>query len=184
MAPIVAEISLPQNLFHPLLHLEDFQQLIKRIFSKKRFYAGLFFFSVSTATVCCFPYARLLSSDPAAFAKHLSVDRSIYDDASVISAKNLWVHAYGYQRNSYLDVFKDRPSFFPMTAKDGKVPAFKVGDDVFVVIYKWKNNSQGLAISNDYEFVSNLQKLDNGFQAIEIDEKKNIYEWSFDAEAN
>ena len=64
---------------------------------------------------------------------------------------------------------------------NGHVPAFKLGDDTFVLTWKWVNSSAGLAISNSQSFKSKIESLDHRFRVRRL--SGNIYEWDLDLEA-
>lgn len=117
---------------------------------------------------------------PSAYVDNLSTDPATYSQIDTIAPDDLSLHSYGFERNQLVDALPDVRRKPNVADAAGNVPAFKMGDDVFVITYKGRNESSGLAISNDPEFKTRIENIDPCFQVEHI--RDNIYQWTLDLE--
>lgn len=119
-------------------------------------------------------------TQPSTYLDDLSTDPATYAEVATIKADELTQYAYLYDLNQYANALPDVASKPKVADSDGKVPAFKLDDDIFVITYKWVNFSSGLAISDDPGFKTKIEKIDAAFNVKHL--RDNIYQWEFDPE--
>ena len=117
-------------------------------------------------------------SRPTSFVDDLSTDPATYSQIESISHDFLTLHSYGYERNKYVDALPNVRSKPNVADSAGNVPAFRMDDDIFIITYKWVNASSGLAISDDPEFKTKIETIDDAFRIQHI--RDNIYQWDLD----
>ncbi|WP_161604826.1 hypothetical protein, partial [Roseiconus nitratireducens] len=118
---------------------------------------------------------------PATYASWLDTDRAVYADVDSVSESDLQLYAYAYERNKYADAIPEATRLPRIANADGYVPAFKLGDDTFILVWKWVNSSAGLAISDSSDFKTKIETLDDRFRVRHV--SGNIYEWDLDLES-
>jgi hypothetical protein len=92
----------------------------------------------------------------------------------------LTIRSYAYERNQYVDAFPRVTCRPKLADRNGRVPVFKFGDDIFVLTYKWVNSSAGLAISADSNFKNKIESVDHCFRVQHIG--GSVYQWDLDLE--
>jgi hypothetical protein len=97
-----------------------------------------------------------------------------------VSEFDLQMFAYIYDKNKYADAIPGATRLPKIADGRGRIPAFKLGDDFFVITWKWVNHSAGLAISDSPDFISKIESLDECFRISHI--SGDIYEWDLDLE--
>ncbi|MCA9168607.1 MAG: hypothetical protein KDB23_13120 [Planctomycetales bacterium] len=117
---------------------------------------------------------------PATYLQWLDASRSVYANVDSISESDLERHAYLYRENKFVDAVPDATRLPPTADASGHVPAFKLGNDIFILTWKWVNRSAGLAISDSQDFKSRVESISYCFRVHHL--SGNIYEWVLDLE--
>lgn len=98
---------------------------------------------------------------PSSYQPYLNTDASVYSNVDMISESEFGCNAYAFDRNRYADAIPGAWPSSNIADSNGHVPAFKIGDDIFVVTFKWVNRSSGLAISESPHFLQDLEAMDD-----------------------
>jgi len=109
-------------------------------------------------------YEPWLNSDPAAYAHVDSVPENDFQ-----------LYAYDFSRNKYANAIPNTNRTPNIAATNGHVPSFKIGDDIFIITFKWVSRSSGLAISDSPNFAKNLEALDEYVTVEKLSDK--TYAW-------
>jgi hypothetical protein len=117
---------------------------------------------------------------PETFGAHLITTPGLYEQTNSIEPEDLDWFAYAYDENVFVDVLSDKSILPTVADEQGRVPAFRLGDDVFVITNKWINDSRGLAISNDENFVAKIESLNEHIRVWHL--RDDIYCWGLDLE--
>lgn len=131
--------------------------------------------------VAWFAHGWSQEMSPESFMPWLATEPSVYANVDSIAESDLQFHAYAYETNKYADAIPGSNRLPKIADAEGFIPSFKLGDDIFVITWKWVNESAGLAISNSPDFKSRTESLDHGFRVRRLSES--IYEWKLDLEA-
>lgn len=118
--------------------------------------------------------------NPATFASGLSSDISAYSNIDIIAEDELQRFAYCYEQNKFANAFPKSSRLPKLADQNGCVPAFKLGDDIFILTWKWVNSSAGLAISDSPDFKKRIETLDQCFRVRHI--SGHIYQWELNLE--
>jgi len=127
-----------------------------------------------------FLIATLRPFMPAHYANFLDVDPATYSHIDELTALEFGNRIYIYYDNQFVDAIKGCDSKPQIADESGHVPALKFDGDTYVILRKWVNESGGLAISNDPNFASKLEKFDDDFVVEHV--RGNIYHWDLDLE--
>ena len=120
---------------------------------------------------------------PSKYADALSTDANTYASLTPIPADLIVQHAYAYESNPFVNALnqtKAPPKIaHPIIANpQGQLPAFRFGEDVFVIIDKGRNYSAGLAISSDPEFSKKIEAVQAHFRVRHISGE--VYQWNLE----
>ena len=118
---------------------------------------------------------------PETYLHWLDTNPSVYAGVDSVPESELDKFAYAYDENQFADAIPKATRRPRIANSQGHVPAFKLGDDVFVLTWKWVNSSAGLAISESPDFQKRIESLDYRFRVRRLAE--NIYAWNLDLEA-
>ncbi len=138
-------------------------------------------FLVSAAAVGWFLYDMSREMSPATYARWLDADSTVYATVDSIDETQLQRFAYAYDENEFVNAIPNAARLPKIADANGNIPAFKLGDDTFVITWKWVNSSAGLAISDSQNFKSKIESLDHCFRVRHL--SGSIYEWELDLEA-
>ena len=145
---------------------------------------------ISTAIILClliaafaiwFLYGWSREMSPETYAIWLDADPARYRTVESIPESDLQLFAYAYEKNKFVDAIPGAARRPKIADDNGHVPAFKLGDDVFILTWKWTNNSAGLALSDSPNFISKIESLDDHFRVRHL--SGNIFEWKLDLDS-
>ena len=142
---------------------------------------SLFGLLATVGSVGWFLYEWSREMSPATYAVWLDADPAVYANVDSIDEQDLQWFAYAYDENKFADALPGAERLPKIADANGFIPAFKLGDDTFVLTYKWVNSSAGLAISDSQNFKNKIESLDHCFRVRHLSD--NIYEWDLDPEA-
>ncbi len=117
---------------------------------------------------------------PSTYLHWLNTKAATYETVDTIVASDLQWYAYAYDENKFVNAIPDATRLPNVADTNGRLPAFKLESDIFVVTWKWVNSSAGIAISNSPDLIARVTKLDNCFRVRHV--TGNIYEWDLDLE--
>lgn len=117
---------------------------------------------------------------PRTYAKWLDTTPSVYTGVEPVAKSDLVMRAYAYELNKYVDAIPNASRYPRIADENGFVPAFRLNENTFILTWKWKNSSAGLAISDSPDFESQIESLDDRFQVRHLSD--NVYEWTLDLE--
>ncbi len=120
-------------------------------------------------------YGERIQIFPETYAPWLNTEPSVYAHVDSVLETDFKFHAYSFQENKYADAFPNTFRTPNVAATNGHVPSFKIGDDIFIITFKWVSRSSGLAISDSPDFARNLESLDEYVTVEKISDK--IYAW-------
>lgn len=115
---------------------------------------------------------------PATYVAWLDSNPAVYAEVDSISETDLSLRAYAYDQNTFANAFPGALRLPKIADAKGHVPAFRLGDDIFIVTWKWVNSSAGLAISDSPEFKTKIESIDHCFRIRHL--SGNVYEWNLD----
>jgi hypothetical protein len=102
--------------------------------------------------------------DPATYASDLDTNPASYAHVTSITETDLVRVAYSYEENTYADAFPNTSRRPNLENAVGHLPAFRLGEDIFVITHKWVNLSAGLAVSDSPDFKNRLETTDHRFE--------------------
>ena len=98
---------------------------------------------------------------PETYEPWLDSSPSVYAHVDSVPEADFQLYAYDFSRNKYANAIPNASRTPNVAADNGHVPSFKIGDDVFIITFKWVSRSSGLAISTSPDFAKNLESLDD-----------------------
>ncbi len=141
----------------------------------------LFGIVAAAGSVAWFLYDWSREMSPATYVLWLDSDPAVYANVDSIPETDLQLHAYAHDKNKYANAIPNATRLPKIADVNGYVPAFKLGDDTFILTWKWVNSSAGLAISDSPDFKTKIESLDYCFRVRHV--SGNIYEWDLDLES-
>ena len=135
---------------------------------------------LAAGSVGCFLYDWSREMSPTTYQPWLDASPTAYINVDSIAESDLPWFAYAYDENEFVDAIPNATRLPKIADSSGRLPAFKLGDDIFILTWKWVNSSAGLAISEDGDFKNRIESLDHRFRVRHI--SANVYEWDLDLE--
>ena len=117
---------------------------------------------------------------PARYAGYLDVNPVTYSSIENLTALEFSDRIYSYDENQFVDAIKGCNVPPQLANEYGHVPALKFDGDTYIILRKWINESGGLAISSDPDFVKKLEQFEDDFVVRHV--RGNIYHWDLDLE--
>ena len=117
---------------------------------------------------------------PITYQPWLDTSPTVYTNVDSIAESDLQWFAYAYDENEFVDAIPNATRLPKIADPSGRIPAFKLGDDIFILTWKWVNSSAGLAISEDGNFKNRIESLDHCFRVRHV--SGNLYQWDLDLE--
>ena len=130
------------------------------------------------ASVALLLYGMAREMRPSTYAGWLDSSPAVYAKVDSVKATEIGWFAYAYDENKFVNAIPGATKLPKIADQNGHLPAFKLGDDIFILTWKWVNSSAGLAVSNSDDFDSRIEALDHCFRVRHL--SGNIYEWYLD----
>jgi hypothetical protein len=118
------------------------------------------------------------SINPETYVMWLTNDRTVYENVDSIPVADLDWFAYAYNENKFVDAIPDSPIIPNVANEEFEIPAFKLDEDIYLITYKWVNESAGLVISTDENFENKFKAIDSKIKVKRISDR--IYRWDLD----
>ena len=106
-------------------------------------------------------YEYRLRIFPETYASWLDTSPLAYAHVDSVAEADFQLYAYDFSRNKYANALPNASRTPSLAAANGHLPSFKIGDDIFIITFKWVSRSSGLAISPSPDFATNLESLDD-----------------------
>ena len=100
---------------------------------------------------------------PTYYAQFLDVDPETYLHLEDLNFTEFGFRIYAYEQNQFVNAIHGTDKWPQLADEHGHVPALKFDGDTFIIFRKWVNESGGLAISDDKQFATKLEKYDDDF---------------------